>query len=58
MSLDRDVAVLVVFILTTIVGFVWRRTRIVLLYWLWLGMIWVEVQVRKWRDRKGGPRSL
>jgi hypothetical protein len=56
--MDWDIAVLALFILSTIVGFTWRRTRIGLLYWAWLGMMWCEVEIRKIRDRKGGPRGV
>lgn len=56
--MDWDVAVLVLFLVATVVGFAWRRTRSRLLYYAWLGIVWVEVQARKVRDRRGGDRSI
>lgn len=56
--MSRDYAVLLVVLVSTVVGFFWRRTLIPILYYLWLGLLWLEVQVRKWRDRKGGKRGI
>jgi hypothetical protein len=55
--MDADLLVLCLFLATTIVGFTWRRTRLQLLYGLWLVAIWIEQQARKWRDGKGGTRG-
>jgi len=44
-------------IASLVVVFFYRRTRHQLLYYAWLGLIWLETQARKWRDRKGGKRG-
>jgi hypothetical protein len=55
---DWDIAVLCLFLIATVAGFLWRRTRNRLLYWAWLGIVQIEVWARKQRDKKEGPRSL
>jgi hypothetical protein len=57
-DLQRDGLVLCLFIATTIIGFAWRRSRLQILYGLWLVAIWVEQQARRWRDGKGGGKSV
>lgn len=49
--MDWDIAVLVIGILATIAGFMHRRTRKQIYYWVWLGLIFVEVEFRKIRDK-------
>lgn len=53
-----DYLVLAAYLAVVIVGFFWRRFGLAILYYLWLGLIWLETQLRKWRDRKKGPRSI
>ena len=56
--IDPDYLVLLLFILGTIAAFQWRRTGKTPWRYAWLALMWVEVQVRKWRDRKGGKRGV
>jgi hypothetical protein len=56
--MDLDLAVLILFLTTTVVGFIWRRTGKTPWHLAWLGLQWVEIQVRKMRDKKGGKRSV
>jgi hypothetical protein len=58
LSVDWDIVVLVVFLIATTVGFLWRRTRIKALYYAWLAIVWIEIEARKKRDRSGDRRNL
>ncbi len=56
--MDPDYLVLLLFLLGTVAAFFWRRTGKPPWRWLWLGLMWIEVQVRKWRDRTGGKHGI
>ena len=57
-GLDWDTIVLCLFLCSTIAGFAWRRTRIRILYYVWLVALWCETEGRKRRDMKEGARSV
>jgi hypothetical protein len=56
--MDWDLIVLIAFLTTTVAGFAWRRTRIKMLYYVWLGLMQLEIAFRKERDRRDGPRNV
>ena len=56
--MDLDLLVLLIVLASTITAFAWRRTRIPLLYYAWLGLVWLETEARKRRDSKHGTRSV
>jgi hypothetical protein len=51
-AMDLDYVVLALFLIGTVIAFFWRRTRNQILYWSWLGLMQIEIWVRKERDRK------
>ena len=56
--MDPDYLVLALFLAGTVLGFMWRRTGRAPWKWAWLAAMWIEVEFRKWRDRKGGGRNI
>lgn len=56
--MDLDSIILLVVLASTVTAFAWRRTRLQILYYAWLGLLWLETEVRKRRDGKQGPRSI
>ena len=56
--MDWELAVLILFLATTVLGFIWRRTSSKLWLWIWLAAMQVEIWARKMRDRTSGRRDV
>lgn len=39
-------------LLGAIAAFTWRKSREKIFYYVWLGLSWVEIELRKERDKK------
>jgi hypothetical protein len=53
--MDWDLLVFLVWLVGAVVAFAHRRTRLRILYYVWLGLIWLETELRKLRDRVTPP---
>lgn len=56
--MDLDYVVLALFVAGTVAAFFYRRTGKTPWRYAWLGLVWLENEVRKLRDRRKGKRGI